>query len=496
MLAKRIGILVMALSLLLLSGCSSVIEERPAVGMDPSLIRAGRDAPDEDGIEPYQSEYLVYFLNAAGTRLIPVMHELTFDRIGSEAEVLLSALLAGPREGEKDAFWPSGMSLRGAEVQISGRFAAVDLPSAYRQLSPEQLYAVRFAVAETFFAAGMRSVQVLVGGREEGTDLAGTMPAGTFLPGGSAEPETQFSQLEDERQSREAFARSATLYLPSGEGEFLVPVQRTVTCESASALACLYAMLEELGRSSSDAFAYGQIPAPLDYMEEMPDIARASDGASRVIRLHFTSSLDTDLREAGISRTLYLGMLTRTLMGFVPGADGLTVAIGEDSITGIRNGSGETVAFRDSILTVRPFWEFLAAPVGIYGRGETAGGLRKQQVLLPSGLEKNPREIFSRMTELPAADSALPRETGVFDLLAFRCEREDTVLNFTGAFYDRLSEMGEEGASRAVYAIVNSMTEENRQKGCVFFFESSQKDGIGSLVLRGRMLRNPGKVEP
>ena len=489
-------LLLLLLALPLLSGCSGVIEERPQAELDPSEIRAGRDAPETDETVPYSRLCTLYFINGNGTKLIPVTRELTFDAIGGEAGILLNALLSGPPESEKDASWPAGITARGASVQVSDRFAAVDLPGAYRQLTPDMLYAVRQAVAETFFAAGMRSVQVLVGGREEGADLAGTMPVGTFLPGGSADPEAQLSLLEDERQSREAFARSATLFFPSRDGELLVPVQRSVTCESASAVACLYAILEELGRSPSNALAGEETPAPLDYMEEMPDIARAQDGASRVIRLRFTAALDTALRKAGISRALYLGMLTRTLMGFVPGVDGLAVGIGGENIREVRSAAGDAVAFRDGILTIRGFAGFLAAPAGIYARGEKEGSLKKKQVLLPSGMEENPREIFARMTELPAGESALPPETGVFDLLAFRRERENMVLDFSEAFFERLSSLGEAGASLAVYAIVNSMTEGNGLTGCVFFFGGEQKDGIGNLVLRGRMVRNPGKVEP
>lgn len=495
MLKKRLFFLLLLSCLLLLSGCSDVIEERQLAEMDPSKIRAGRDVPEADGVVPIPSTSLLVFVNEEGKKLIPVTREMTFDGIGNEAGILLDALLAGPREEEKDAFWPTGMQARGAFVQVSDRFAVIDLPSAYRQLSPSMLYAVRLAVAETFFAAGMRSVQVLVGGREEGVDLAGTMPAGTFLPNGSADPETQLSLLEDERQSREAFARTATLYFPSRDGAYLVPIQRSVTCESASSVACMYAILEELGRSTSDPLAKIEVPAPLDYMEEMPDIARAADGASRVIRLRFTTALDSAIQKSGISRALFLGMLTRTLMGFVPGVDGLTIGIGEESVSEIRNATGEKIAFRDGILTTRAFSDFLAAPAGIYVKGESGGRLKRKQVLVPSGLEENPREIFARMTELSAEESALPPESGVFDLLAFRRESEDMVLSFSEMFFERLSLLGEEGASQAVYAIVNTMTEGNGLTGCVFFFGGEQKDSVGRLVLRGRMLRNPGKVE-
>ena len=489
-------LVLLLLALPILSGCSDVITERPMAEMDLSAITAGRDAPLSDSAELDDSSCILYFVNTNGTGLIPVTRELTFDRTGNWAEVLLAALLSGPLPEEKDATWPAGMPVRGASVQMSDRFVTVNLPSAYRQLSPAMLYTVRLAVAETFFGMGMRAAQVLVGGREEGADLAGTMPVGIFLPGGGTDPEAQLSQMEDERLSREAFARSATIFFPACEGEYLLPAQRSVTCESASAVACLYAMLEEMGRNPSDPLFREDIPAPLDYMEEMPDIARAEDGTSRVIRLRFSSSLDAALQQAGISRALYLGMLTRTLMGFVPGVDGMTAGIGEQSVTKVRNAAGETITFRDGILTTRAFWEFLAAPIGIYVKGEKQDGIKKKIVLLPSGLERNPREIFARMTEIPVSESALPMETGVFDLLAFCMEREEMVLNFSDAFYDRLASLGEREASRAVYAIVNTMTEGNRLRGCVFFFDGEQKDGIGSLVLRGRMMRNPGKAEP
>ena len=75
-------------------------------------------------------------------------------------------------------------------------------------------------------------------------------------------------------------------------------------------------------------------------------------------------------------------------------------------------------------------------------------------------------------------------------------EKENVVLNLSERFYEALAALPDAQARQAVYALVNTLTEGNRQQGAVFFFAGRQQDSIGDgLVMRGRLLRNPGMVE-
>ena len=494
--AKKTGLALLLVMALGLGGCAQGVQERPAADFDPSSILPGREAPLADGAVPEEKRQMLFFVSRDGERLLPAPRTQSVPGFGREADALLSALLAGPEEGETDLFWPAeGLPAEDASVQTSGTFAAVDLPVRYRQLDPQTLYAVRRAAAETFFAAGMRAVQVLVGGREEGVDLGGTMPAGTFLPESAGNLSAQLAQMEDERQSKASFSRWLTLYLPSADGVYLLPALRSVRCESASSVACLYAALDELGRTPDAELVSSSYPAPLDYMEEMPEVGRASDGVSRVVRLHFTETLRAALREGNLPETLYLGMIVRTLMGFVPGVDGVTVRIGEEDVTALREGQPDELRFADGILTARPFYDLLGDAATIYNRGREPGKLAPKRVLLPAGENENPRLLWERMLAQPDGARALPADAGAFDLLAVRREREYMVMSFTERFYDQLSAMTETEAAQAVYALTMTMTEGNALRGCVFFFGGEQKDGVGRLVLRGRMMRDPGRVE-
>ena len=481
----------------LLCGCGEVITERPEETADPSAIPAAAEVPLEDGIQVTETEEILYFLNEDGSRLVPVVR--TFVAAGRNARLnaLISAELNGPLDGERGAYWPETDG-KAFTLTVSDQYAEVDLPSSYRALDPEALYAVRRAVAETLCSAGMSHVLVLVGGREEGVDLAGTMPAGTFGRTSDLDIESAYAELEDQRTAQEAFTGSAAVYLPTVDGRLLYPTVRSVTCESASRLPCLYALLEEMGRDMQLALLADRVPAPLDYVEESPDIVRTEDGAYLVIRLTFQEELREALAEDGISLYVYAGMLTDTLMGFVPGVDGVEILIGGSRIREFKaedtpDGSALTVC--DEPLTRSLFASLLAAPVTLYVRGYDEDKLSEKRVLIPAS-ENGARAILEELIRLPASESALPSGMTAEDILAVRLEQENAVLNLSENTFSLLQEMQTRDAALAVYAIVNTLTEAGGERGAVFFFDGQQKDGFADgIVLRGRLLRNPGIVE-
>ena len=110
-----------------------------------------------------------------------------------------------------------------------------------------------------------------------------------------------------------------------------MPQVRSVSYSSASAIDYLYTLLEELGAGTDHPMAAG-LPAPMQYIGEMPEIVRTEDGATLAVELQFDASLDAALAEAGLTRSVYLAALTDTLMGFIPGIDGLRVRIGGEAV--------------------------------------------------------------------------------------------------------------------------------------------------------------------
>lgn len=480
-----------------LSGCAQVIEERAAQYRDVSGIKAGTSAPLSDGAAESETRQTLYFLNREGTALVPVTRSVVTTGFENPASAVLDALLRGPKEGEQ-AYWPLGEGGQ-ASLQVSGRMAVVDLPVRYRTLEPQMLFAVRQAVAETLCAVGMDCVNVLTGGREEGADLAGTMPAGAFMRMSDMDVEARYSLMEDERQAREGFTRMALLFMPSADGKLLLPEMRSLNCASATSVECLYAVLEEIGRGGAGDDTAARIPRAMDYMEEMPEVVRTEDGGYLVIRLKMKTALREKLNEAGIRLQLYLAMLTENLMGFVPGVDGVQVFLGERQVRSLAPRdtlTGKMTVFRDGLLTRSSFPDLLGVRKTVYGKGSETGRLKKRSVLLPAAQAGNPRTLLEGLMSLEEEERPFPPGISLDDVLAIRMEKENVVLNLSERFYEALAALPDAQARQAVYALVNTLTEGNRQQGAVFFFAGRQQDSLGDgLVMRGRLLRNPGMVE-
>ena len=181
---KRGLALLLMLTLALLCGCEGTVSERPMEDISALTIEPGADAPTADTFADQTQTVTLYLLSSDGERLVPVPAEVTMRAGESLAEAALTALLAGAKLGRTDASWPMSGEGRAPTLSVSAGIATVNLPAKYRALEPQTLFAVRQAVADTLGSlSGVTSVNVLVGGREEGLDLGATTPVGTLTRG-------------------------------------------------------------------------------------------------------------------------------------------------------------------------------------------------------------------------------------------------------------------------------------------------------------------------
>ncbi len=462
--------------LLSLSGCSSVIRERPMQDISEIAIEPGISAPLEDGSVEETRRTTLYYPSADGEHLVPVIREVVITSGTSRAQAVLNALLEGPKA--EGVFWPKTAGKTERMLEVSGGVATVSLPPRLRVLEPQQLYAVRLAVAHTLCELPEISyVNVLIGGREEGLDLGATMPVGTLSRMEDLEMLSRYNRMDDQRLSGSGFNRLTTLYLPSAADQMLLPIVRSVAYGQASPLDCLYTVLGELGKGAPTA--PNEIPAPMEYIEEMPDIVRTDDGNVRTIEIRFSDTLNDALKTSGVSFELYAAMLTDTLMGFVPGVEGVQLFVGGQKM-------GEMVTRKD-------FAGKTGAPVVLYvPKGET-GRLQRVRRVLPEDRQYDPRALLMKLSEEPGV---LPIKLTEEDILAVRFEQNDVAVNFSGAFGDALYTLDADEARTAVYAMVNTLTEGRSQQGVIFFFDGQQRGEMnGGLNLAGRLVRNPGMVE-
>ena len=501
--AGRLALLLAALALLL-CGCADGVQERPMADLSYRPMAADENAPQQDEGERRTGTVMLYFLGEGGTSLVPVPRRVTAESGESLDSAALRALLDGPYTDEAETYgvqWPEmNASASAQRLEHSGSVATVDLPARVRELPQEQIFSVRQAVTNMLTEfSDISYVNVLIGGREEGLDLGASVPVGTMTRTSDPDVAAQYSLLNAQRQGGTGFTRLATLYLPSSDGRMLLPQVRSVTFAQNTPIEVLYTMLGELSRSSGDDLIHADVPAPMSCLYEMPEIVRTEDGAYRAIELRFGADLDGMLEEAGLTRGIYLAMLTDTLMGIVPGVEGLQVFIGEERITalsGEQTPDGAEIVLEGGLATREAFAAMVGAPCTLYAGLRDGGLLCVRRVISQSG-QDDARVRLLRLMVLSQEEGvlALPGELGDGDVLAVAADAEEIRVNLSARFARALTSLSAQQARAAVYAMVNTLTEGGGAQRVRFYFEGRQmEEEPGGLEMRGAFTRNPGMV--
>jgi len=496
----RLCLLFLCLSAcLLLCGCTAQISERPMEELSASDIPPQTAAPEQDGADACEILATLYFLDESGTMLRPVVRKITCESGMSRAEAAVHALLRGPLGDETGAMWPDiGVARSGRFVETAAGIATVNLPARARTLPQEMLYAVRMAIASTLTEfAEISYVNVLVGGREEGLDLGATLPVGTFTRAENLDAGARYSRLQEQRLSASGVTLLTTLYFPSKDGKMIVPQVRSMAYSQVSPIEYLYTLLSELGKGAGQALCMQDVPAPMDYITEMPEIVRTEDGYM-AIELRFNDALEQDIKDAGLTLGTYMAMLTDTLMGFVPGVEGLKVSVGERTVTGLKKEEsldGREITFEQTLATRDDFTGYVASVQTLYAM-EDSGGLKRVSCLLEQSSAQDARTRLGALMRLDEEGLfALPDGLTDEDVLAVHTYEKEIVLNLSGRFADKLSALSQERERAAVYAMVNTLTEGTEIRQVRFFFEGEQRETLaGGLEMRGAFMRNPGMV--
>ena len=491
---KRGFALLFMLTLALLCGCEGTVSERPMEDISALTIEPGADAPTADMFADQTQTVTLYLLSSNGERLVPVPAEVTMRAGESLAQAALTALLAGAKLERTDASWPMSGEGRALTLSVSAGIATVNLPAKYRALEPQTLFAVRQAVADTLGSlSGVTSVNVLVGGREEGLDLGATTPVGTLTRVDDLDVQGRYKRLDEQRLSGAGYTRLTTLFFPSADGMLLLPAVRTLSYDAGAApIDCLYTVLEALGSVAADALMMRHVPEPMGYIAEMPEIVRM-EGGEQAIEIRFSGELTRALADAELPLGVYLGMLTRTLMGVVPGVDGVHVLIDGAAVTALdaeKTPDGEALAFKNELMQSDDFLSWIGAPVIVYDGAEQSGKLIRARCLMRESEQNQTRARLETLIARWNEDAV-----SAADILAVSTEAKNVVVNLSGGFAAWLQTLDGDAAREKVYSMVNTMTQGRSQQSVIFFFDGDQLDELsGGLCMRGRLTRNPGMV--
>ena len=186
-------------------------------------------------------------------------------------------------------------------------------------------------------------------------------------------------------------------------------------------------------------------------------------------------------------------MLTRTLMGVVPGVDGVHVLIDGAAVTALdaeKTPDGEALAFKNELMQSDDFLSWIGAPVIVYDGAEQSGKLIRARCLMRESEQNQTRARLETLIARWNEDAV-----SAADILAVSTEAKNVVVNLSGGFAAWLQTLDGDAAREKVYSMVNTMTQGRNQQSVIFFFDGEQLDELsGGLCMRGRLTRNPGMV--
>jgi len=288
------------------------------------------------------------------------------------------------------------------------------------------------------------------------------------------------------------------MYFPSADAQMILPEVRSIHYAQVAPIEYLYTLLEELGKGSNSELTCREIPPPMDYIEEMPEIVRTEDGYV-AIELRMDGSLDRALAHAGLTRGIYSAMLTDTLMSLVPGVEGLKIMIDGEPMMQLHaqeTPDGQEIVFEHALSERTDYHGYVGTPVTMYVKADK--GLKRVQYILAQMRADDPRERLTGLMHLSEKDeeySVLPPELNEQDILAVHMGRDVIAVNLSSAFARTLSSLSHGYERSAIYAMVNTLTEGTDISRVVFFFDGVQTETLaGGLEMRGSFVRNPGMV--
>ena len=434
----------------------------------------------------YFYEATLYYAASDGVSLSQATRTLLVQSGEALVDVVLEALL-DPTAGVAQASVAPG-DTRVVSREISGGLVTVDLSIDARNVQSEQeLLRMYLAIAGTLLELeGVEGVNVLIGGREEG--LLG-LPCGVFT-----EVETDVTavwaqmQAESDRYLGNAqgeATRTAALYFPSADGQWLLPEARRLTfgqgaladalvealCAGPEALACARAL------SGGGSLLAGE-PA-----------LTVTGAGERVLQVNLRGEALSAAEAAGVQRWQAYGALTLTLCSFFPELDAVRISV-----------DGEAVEADDGVgMRRRDFSGHVGSPARLYLAND-AGELVLREAALSQGEARSPRALLSALFSGEAAAALgasrpVPEGLGDTDILGVRIRDGVATVNLSARFYSACQALGEARERTAVYAIVNTLCGLADVGGVRFLIEGESVETLSEYIyMRTVLLPNFGAV--
>lgn len=499
------------LGLLLLCGCASrLFQERS--GDERSLPEMAGDerAPAQDGMASESAQVVLYLPEDDGKKLTTTVDEVSVEPGQSLAEATIRRLLTQLSQ-QFDNLNGQALQLQQTPyaVEMSDNLVTVNLGVTTRLLTIREQFLLRLAITNTLTELpNIQYVDVLVNGRDEGVDIATTIPCGVLARYPSiGDIDTYWRQIEgqiNQSGSTAKLSKTVALYFPSADGTHLLAEVRNVVFPGYQQEIFVDSILSELAKGSAAQLNTRQIIPPLNYLPEYdpPRILSPSGSAYRLIALTFYDGLDDYLAVMGGSRGMLFAALTYTLTSFVPGIDGLMITIGDEQVTQVEDMSGRTLHFDSGWMTRADFSGSVATNCRIYLPSRSGEVLVPVDRAVSQEMADQPRTILAQLLMGPQSYdggeetvAAFPEGITEADILSVAIQGDTVRINLSEDFAQACAALTENQGRNLLYSVVNTLTELRGVRRVRFYIEGEQRQFMNNdLSTAGEFLRHPGLI--
>ena len=507
---KHRVLILLSIFCLLLSGCTEqLLQEQSEVLPLPSL-RPAPIASLGDVRSMQQVKQNIYVPDFSQGRLVVSTEEITVEAGQSLAEPLLRRLL----DRLRDVFpGMDGQELRLLQatnaVEETEELITVNLAVSTNVMSKREQFFLGMAITNTLTELdGIHYVDVLVNGRDEGIDLLATIPCGVLTRYSSGDILSRWAQEESQAAqsgSTADFRKITVLYYPTADGHYLLPEIRTVTFQSYEPKNYLDVLLGELAKDSTKADTCTILPpAELGYMLEQPEIISMGGSAVKLVRLSFLSAIDSYQTVMGGNRAVFFASLTYTLAGFIPGVDGVIIAIDGEPVLEVIGMDGQSLHFAEGVMTRDDFAGIVANQCTLYFPARDGSGLVAVRRPVDQQLSTYPRTLLEQLLLGPQPfDSrtdilpVFPDSLSEADILGITLEGDAALVNVSEEFAKTVHAQDRTRDRDWIYSMVNTLTELRGIRSVWFYVEGEQLDFLGGAIsTQGEFLRHPGLIVP
>ena len=477
---KRALALILALAVLPLGAlCEAALPEPEAEA--PQLLLGEATAE-------YFAEVTLHYAASDGVSLAPASRTLLVQSGETLLDVALEALLE-PTGGAAQASVVPG-DARVISREFSGGLVTVDLSIDARNVQSEQeLLRMYLGIAATLLELdGVEGVNVLIGGREEGLLCGVFTGAETDVAAVWAQMQAESDRYLGDAQAQ--VTRTAALYFPSADGQWLMSEMRAITFTRATLVNTLIEQLclGPVARACARPIASDELLAG-------EPVLTVTDAGERVLQINLRGEA---LDGTGVERWQLCGALTLTLCSFCPELDAVRVSIDGAAVEDMQVGE-RTIAADAGGLRRRDLSGRIGGAARLYLANES-GELVLREAALSQGEALSPRALLEALLDeelagFLGAQSPLPRALDGTDILGVRVRDGVATVDLSARFYSACQELDEARERTAVYAIVNTLCGLTGVQGVRFLFEGEQVETLSEYIyMRTTLLPNFGAV--